>query len=491
MGCALGESLSEWLRVRAGVHERILDKTLRALEEAEVFEVEDLVHMERLPDFGLCFSAVTGSKVRAALALRAAGTAAPVAPPPASSPASCCTMSNETEAGKSTTITTSPGDLIDVQPRSPAGRAVGFGGETVVEIAANEHDEAARADLRNARETAVRAAQAEVKCPLPWRLAGAVADAAAMRIQAAVRRARVLAAATGPAAFFAPPVLPTLVELTLRARAWYGDRPAFPPEQLAVAEEDRVDMVADLCARPGHLGAAARAAVDGPAGDAEARRRAKKNAKAKVRRGRARAAKQADAEASVSCAMAGETEVGTSTTTPADSAGTSPPRCLRRRQTLAPGARVLLSAGHGSSRRLFTGPRVGHFPGTCCTRCTGSGRARWSCGGRSGRMSMTARMVGGGFGDSARLLSFGMGSSGRQTRSLRARCPPTPAYGSGGRAALRATTTTMTAMVSATMTISTALRWASRTAGGVCFRPSMSGAELPTQGWPLACPDAA
>ena len=361
MGCALGESLSEWLRVRAGVHERILDKTLRALEEAEVFEVEDLVHMERLPDFGLCFSAVTGSKVRAALALRAAGTAAPVAPPPASSPASCCTMSNETEAGKSTTITTSPGDLIDVQPRSPAGRAVGFGGETVVEIAANEHDEAARADLRNARETAVRAAQAEVKCPLPWRLAGAVADAAAMRIQAAVRRARVLAAATGPAAFFAPPVLPTLVELTLRARAWYGDRPAFPPEQLAVAEEDRVDMVADLCARPGHLGAAARAAVDGPAGDAEARRRAKKNAKAKVRRGRARAAKQADAEASVSCAMAGETEVGTSTTTPADS-GNLPAALPSQAPDARPGracaalrwARIVEAALHGPARRSLS-----------------------------------------------------------------------------------------------------------------------------------------
>ena len=87
LGSPLDESLGEWLRVRAGVHERILDKTLRALEEVEVFEVEDLVHLERLPDFALCFSAVTGSKVREALALRKAGTAAPVAPPPESSPA--------------------------------------------------------------------------------------------------------------------------------------------------------------------------------------------------------------------------------------------------------------------------------------------------------------------------------------------------------------------------------------------------------------------
>ena len=53
MGSPLDESLAEWLRVRAGVHERILDKTLLALEEVEVFEVEDLVHLERLPDFAL------------------------------------------------------------------------------------------------------------------------------------------------------------------------------------------------------------------------------------------------------------------------------------------------------------------------------------------------------------------------------------------------------------------------------------------------------
>ena len=315
MGSPLDESLAEWLRVRAGVHERILDKTLLALEEVEVFEVEDLVHLERLPDFALCFSAVTGSKVREALALRKAGTAAPVAPPPESSPASCFTIPNETEAGKSNTITTSPGDLIGVQPRSPAGKAVSFGGDSTAEIGANQLNKEERAARRGAREAAEQAARAEAKCPLA---SYAAADGAAIRIQAAVRRARVLAVASGPAAYFAPPVLPQLLEITLRARAWHGGasaRPGFAPEQLAAAAEDRAEMVADLRARPGHLGAATRAAVDGLAEGAEARRRAKKNAKTKARRGRARAAKQADAEASASCAMAGETEVGTLTTT--------------------------------------------------------------------------------------------------------------------------------------------------------------------------------
>ena len=81
LGGPLDESLRDWLRVRAGVHERILDKTLRALDEAEVFEVEDLVHLERLPEFAQCFSAVTGSKIREALARRAAGTMT-IAPSP-------------------------------------------------------------------------------------------------------------------------------------------------------------------------------------------------------------------------------------------------------------------------------------------------------------------------------------------------------------------------------------------------------------------------
>ena len=70
-----GGALREWLRVQAGVNERILDKVLRSLDDAEVFEVEDLVHLERLPGFGQCFSEVTGSKVREALSRQAASAA--------------------------------------------------------------------------------------------------------------------------------------------------------------------------------------------------------------------------------------------------------------------------------------------------------------------------------------------------------------------------------------------------------------------------------
>ena len=303
LGSPLDESLAEWLRVRAGVHERILDKTLRALEEVEVFEVEDLVHLERLPDFALCFSAVTGSKVREALARRAAETAA-IAPSPTSPAPAHCAISEETEAGKSNNPLTGPGNLSDAQPH--ARQAVGFGADSAFEVEANQLDKAARDALRDAREAAVRAARAEAKC---------AAESAAVRIQAAVRRARVLAVASGPAAFFAPPVLPTLVELVQQGRAWYGDRPAIPPALLAAQAADQAEMVADTRAQPGHLGAAVRAAMDGQADDAEARRRRVKNAKTKARRAKARAAKQAGAEAPASCAMAGETEVGTFTPT--------------------------------------------------------------------------------------------------------------------------------------------------------------------------------
>ena len=221
LGSPLDESLAEWLRVRAGVHERILDKTLRALEEVEVFEVEDLVHLERLPDFALCFSAVTGSKVWEALARRAAETAA-IAPSPTSPAPADCAISEETEAGKSNNPLTGPGNLSDAQPH--ARQAVGFGADSAFEVEANQLDKAARDALRDAREAAVRAARAEAKC---------AAESAAVRIQAAVRRARVLAVASGPAAFFAPPVLPTLVELVQQGRAWYGDRPAIPPASVA------------------------------------------------------------------------------------------------------------------------------------------------------------------------------------------------------------------------------------------------------------------
>ena len=209
LGSLLNEPLAEWLRVRAGVHERILDKTLRALEEMEVFEVEDLVHLERLPDFALCFSAVTGSKVREALARRAAGTttATTIAPSPALPAHAGCTILDETDAGKSIDIPSSSGDLSDVQLRALVGKAVGFGDVSVVEIDANQLDEAARDALRDERLATERAARAAAKCD------------AAVCIQAAVRRARVWAIAAGPLAYFAPPMLPQLVEIARRHRS--------------------------------------------------------------------------------------------------------------------------------------------------------------------------------------------------------------------------------------------------------------------------------
>ena len=106
-----------------------------------------------------------------------------------------CTVSDETDAGKSTNIPASSGDLSDVQPRALVGKAVGFGDISVVEIDANQLDEAARDALRDERLETERAARAAVKRAVPGRLGAASADDAAVCIQSAVRRARVRAAA--------------------------------------------------------------------------------------------------------------------------------------------------------------------------------------------------------------------------------------------------------------------------------------------------------
>ena len=67
--------LREWLRDAARVHERFLGKTLQALEAAGVADVDDLLHLEGLPEFDRCLAPVTASKIRMALARRAAGDA--------------------------------------------------------------------------------------------------------------------------------------------------------------------------------------------------------------------------------------------------------------------------------------------------------------------------------------------------------------------------------------------------------------------------------
>ena len=72
---AAAMELREWLHVKAGLSVNIIPKTLAALEEHEVFEVEDLVHLERLSAFADCFSEVSASKVREALVRRAASAA--------------------------------------------------------------------------------------------------------------------------------------------------------------------------------------------------------------------------------------------------------------------------------------------------------------------------------------------------------------------------------------------------------------------------------
>lgn len=59
--------LDQWLKTVAGINERILDSTMRALSDAEIFDVRDLYHLEPLPLFDTCFREVTASKVRAAL----------------------------------------------------------------------------------------------------------------------------------------------------------------------------------------------------------------------------------------------------------------------------------------------------------------------------------------------------------------------------------------------------------------------------------------
>ena len=234
-----------------------------------------------------------------------------------------------------------------MQLRALVGKAVGFGDVSVVEIDANQLDEAARDALRDERLATERAARAAAKCD------------AAVCIQAAVRRARVRAAAAGPLAHFAPPLLPQLVEIVLHARVWYGDRPAIPPELLAAQAADQAEMVADMRARPGHLGAAARAVMDGQADDAEARRRRVKNEKTKARRAKARAAKQAGAEAPASCAVAGETGVGTLTTTIITDPGNLPAAQTSQVPHARPGharaalrwARIVGAALNGPARR--------------------------------------------------------------------------------------------------------------------------------------------
>ena len=55
----------------ARVHERILGKTLAMLEEHEVFEVDDLVHLEQLPAFDACFSSVTATTAAKTVPTRA------------------------------------------------------------------------------------------------------------------------------------------------------------------------------------------------------------------------------------------------------------------------------------------------------------------------------------------------------------------------------------------------------------------------------------
>ena len=61
--------LREWLVVSAGLHERIVDKTIAALEEHEVFTVSDLRTLRTVAPHLLtgCFQPVTASKIEAAL----------------------------------------------------------------------------------------------------------------------------------------------------------------------------------------------------------------------------------------------------------------------------------------------------------------------------------------------------------------------------------------------------------------------------------------
>ena len=61
-------ALEAFLRDEARLNHRILGKVVEKLQAQEVWEVDDLVHLERLPGFDECFSGVTASKIREALA---------------------------------------------------------------------------------------------------------------------------------------------------------------------------------------------------------------------------------------------------------------------------------------------------------------------------------------------------------------------------------------------------------------------------------------
>ena len=56
--------LMTFLRDEARINHRVIGKVVQSLEVLEVWEVDDLVHLERLPVFEECLSAVAASKVR-------------------------------------------------------------------------------------------------------------------------------------------------------------------------------------------------------------------------------------------------------------------------------------------------------------------------------------------------------------------------------------------------------------------------------------------
>ena len=58
-GTNVNATLRAWLHNRAHVHEKILARTLAKLEELEVFEVDDLLHLRSCGALAEHFSGVT------------------------------------------------------------------------------------------------------------------------------------------------------------------------------------------------------------------------------------------------------------------------------------------------------------------------------------------------------------------------------------------------------------------------------------------------